>query len=300
MNLHSIAFFIALCLFAIHGYAQTATIEISVKRLEYNKKNTSPFPGVGIFSISRGDSKLDGAKCPDKSSSTGIITCSIPCNPGDSSVMQIKVIPPSDQDYLAGWITPGFIEAEIVKCKAKPKTLTMVYEDARYALRKFIRATFYASASNNSGNDGLPEAISIDSAVIAKVTALSSSQSGRLALIETYKLATETASMPSLQSYKLTSDQQRLSEALAKWQILSKSALIQSKVKRTAMNLGSKAKPTTDLTTYLSNLHALDIALQNSAQSQEQILLSDDIKALSESASTGKAAAHVTDILKAW
>ena len=215
----------------------TATLRITVEKRIYGEKTSRPLHGVGTFDLIRGSAALDGAKCPDKSGPTGQVTCVIPCKRTDSIPMVLRVRPPSDQDVLAGWVAPVAKDIEVDKCVVKPTTLTMVYEDARFALNEFLSKQYFAAGSGGGGGGGGTIAgkfwigeVTNESAVVAKFSAASGTPIGRAELLEVHRLATEAASAPFLQSADLPPEDKRLADALARWQVLTKSALLSSQV----------------------------------------------------------------------
>lgn len=291
----------------------TATLRITVEKRVYGENVSRPFQGVGTFDLVRGASKLDGAKCPDKSGPTGQLTCTIPCKHNDAIPMLVRVKPPSNQDSLAGWVTPSALDIEVNKCAVKPTTVTMLYEDARFALNQFLGKQYFAASGTGgpgkgpSGSTPIGKSwiakINEDPTVAAKLTATSDTAVGRAELIELHKIATEAASAPSLQSSDLSPEEKELASALARWQVLSKSALLKAQISKAVPQREWSLvllTPTTDLAKYQANLTHADDILSRVTKSSAQLRLADDVKTLKATPSIGKEAVAAERIISGW
>lgn len=310
MNLH----LVASCALAIVGIAdassqtKTVTFQIAVEKHVLGEGAPRPFHGVGTFDLLRGSSPLDGARCPDKSNAEGRVTCVVPCKDDDSIPMVVRVRPPSDQDALAGWVAPSVKDVEVAKCVIRPTKLTMVYEDARFALNELLSKKYFAASGGgvSTGSASLKvwvTAITKDSSVAAKVAATAKTSTGRLELLQLHQLATSAASAPNLQKSNLSMEERELTDALAKWQVLSKSALLESQMTLTlspAQQSKYKIQPTTDLATYRLNLIQADEALAHAPRSSSQLRLADDVKTLKALPATGRGAAPADKIINSW
>ena len=293
-----------------HAQKASATLRITVAKQVFGEQAARPFQGVGTFDIVRGGIKLDGAVCPDKSGPTGHVTCTIPCKRDAADSMVVRVKPPSDQDVLAGWVTPASQDIQITKCNVKPIAVTMLYEDARMALNDLLSKQYFAAGSGVTGGGGGSkpgkswiDEITRNPAVTARIASTSGTPSGKAELIVLYRFATEASSAPSLQTSDLSQEEQNLVATLAKWQLLSKSALLESQIAR-AVPVGERGQlrltATTDLETYRANLTLADQILNKAPKSSSQLRLVDDIKTLKAIPSTGKDAAAATKIIDKW
>ncbi|UUZ70083.1 hypothetical protein LP416_13330 [Polaromonas sp. P2-4] len=129
-----------------------AKLEIRVVKRIYTDANQKPFPGVGLFDLIRGRAKLEGASCPDKSNASGTVYCSIKCRGDEKDPVTIRVQPPTNQDHLAGWVTPPGTDVELRGCALSPSVITARYEDARYALNNALLENKFAVAPLGSGS----------------------------------------------------------------------------------------------------------------------------------------------------
>ncbi|MBI5722079.1 MAG: hypothetical protein HZC37_30775 [Burkholderiales bacterium] len=288
---------------------KTATLRISVEKLAYGEAAPKPFQGVGVFDLFRGASRLDGAKCPDRSGPSGQVVCTIPCNANDATAMVVRVKPPSDQDGLAGWVTPSVRDVEVVRCVVKPATVAMTYEDAKMALNKMLSKQYFAAGGVGSGSgSGSAEEIWIqqisgNTPLAAVLGKQATTASGRKLIFELHELATEAASAPSLQSANLSAEEKALAESLARWQVLAKSALLQARL-RQALSAEQQGqillRPTADLAQYRAILEAADVLLTQGNRSASQMRLADDVKALRSTPTVGKDAAAAANVIRAW
>ncbi len=311
MNLHLVVRCALAIAFIADASAQTkaVTFQIAVEKHVPGEGTPRPFHGVGTFDLLRGTSPIDGARCPDKSNAAGQVTCVVPCKHDDAIPMVVRVRPPSDQDALAGWVAPSAKDIEVTKCVIKPTKLTMVYEDARFALNELLSKQYFA-ASGEAGGVGSGAAqkiwvtlITKDSSVAAKVAATAKTSAGRLELLQLHQLATKAASAPNLQTSNLSMEERELTDALARWQVLSKSALLESQVSQAlspAQQGTLRIVPTTDLATYRLNLIRADEALTNAPRSSSQQRLADDVKTLKALPATGGGAAPADKIINSW
>jgi hypothetical protein len=302
--------------FCVHANAQQATVKltINVVKQAYGDKAVKPFPGVGVFDLLRGKGKLDGAACPDRSGQRGELSCTIPCNRDADDAMVVRVRPPSDQDALAGWVTPAPQDIRVSRCGISPASVTMRYEDARYALNEFLSKQYFASSSGSAGSGGGGKPIATtetwidifkqDPNLASKIAGTTATPSGKADIADLYRIATEAAKTPDLQSSKLTKEERDQASALAMWQVLSKSALLRSQI-NTALPPNQRAhfsfQPTTDVATYRASLMTADRLLSEIAnKNPEQLRLADDIKTLKSLPSTGKEAAGAVSIIENW
>ena len=103
---------------------------------------------------------------------------------------------------------------------------------------------------------------------------------------------------------KLTSVEVEENRALAKWQILSTSALLRAKLTKTIPESQLsviKFDATVDLASYLTGLGKADTLLSDiKDKTPEQLKLADDIKTLRSMPVTGKKAQAVLPILEQW
>lgn len=313
MNLHLVARSVLAIAFIANATAQTKTVtfQIAVEKHVLGEGAPRPFHGVGTFALLRGSSPIDGARCPDKSNAEGRVTCVVPCKHDDAIPMVVRVRPPSDQDALAGWVAPSAKDIEVAKCVIRPTKLTMVYEDARFALNELLFKQYFAARSETGGGgtgSGASRKIWVtvitkDPSVAAKVAATARTTAGRLELLQLHQLATKAASAPNLQTSNLSTEERELTDALARWQVLSKSALLESQVSQTlspAQQGKLKIVPTTDLATYRLNLIRADEALTNAPRSSTQQRLADDVKTLKALPATGGGAAPADKIINSW
>lgn len=288
---------------------KVATLHISVEKLSYGDAIPKPFQGVGTFDLFRGSAKLDGANCPDKSGPSGRVVCTIPCKPNDTIAMVVRVKPPSDQDVLAGWVTPTGLDVEVARCAVKPASVSMRYEDARFALNKRLSQQYFAAGASGTGEGSdingkvWISQISDSTPLVAVVGKQAATASGRAQLIELHDLATEAARTPSLQSPAISAEDKALAESLAKWQVLTKSALLQAQI-RQALPATQQANlsitPTANLAQYRANLDAVDLLLARGPKSATQIKFADDIKALRSVQSVGKDATEAANVMRTW
>jgi hypothetical protein len=285
---------------------KTATLHISVERLSYGEVAPKPFQGIGTFDLFRGSSKLDGATCPDKSGPSGRVVCTIPCKADDAVAMVVRVKPPSDQDVLAGWVTPAGRDVEVTRCAVKPAAVSMTYEDAKLALNKLLSKEYFATGGGGGGsmaNGGWIGKISGNSPLAAVLGKQATTASGRAQLIELHNLATAASSAPSLQSTDLSLEDKMIAESLAKWQVLTKSALLRAQVQQALpgeQQIQLLLVPTTDLAKYRANLDAADLMLKRISNSASQMKLADDVKALRSISSIGKDAAAADKVIRTW
>lgn len=298
----------------VSAQSNKVAFQITVEKRVYGERAPQPFHGVGTFDLVQGTAPLVGASCPNKSNAAGQLTCLIPCKASDTLPLLIRVRPPSDQDTLGGWVAPTAQEVEVKKCIAKPAKLTMLYEDARYALNDFLSKQYFAKGSSQGGGTGgggsgnvagklwLTE-IAEGSAVAVNVSASAKTPDGREDLLQLHKLATEAARAPELRSANLTPEDRKVSEALARWQILSKSALLESQVSQAlpaADQSRLKITPTTDLSKFRFNLIEVDAALKAAPRSSAQQRLSDDVSTLKSLPATGAGAAAANKVIETW
>lgn len=283
-----------------------AKLEIKVIKKAYGDEVPKPFVGVGVFDILRGRVKLEGAQCPDKSGASGGMNCSIPCQANQDTPITIRIKPPSDQDHLAGWVTPAAQDIELRGCKLTPQLVTMKYDDAKYALNELIVNKY---AANGTPITNMPDhwvGLFKTNPVLATRVAVGATASakGRGDLVDIYRFAGEGAKAFDSGSNKLTSVEVEESRALAKWQILSTSALLKAKLTKTIpeSQLGvMKFDATVDLSSYLANLSKADTLLSEiKDKTPEQLKLADDIKTLRAMPVTGKNAQTALPILEQW
>jgi len=183
----------------------------------------------------------------------------------------------------------------------------MTYEDAKLALNKFLSKQYFAAGTSGggstAGNSGWIGQISGNTPLAAVLGKQATTASGRAHLIELHTLATEAASIPSLQTSDLSAEDKALAESLAKWQVVSKSALLRAQVEQ-ALPGEEKGQfllaPTTDLAKYRANLDAADLLLKRSSNSAAQMKLADDVKALRSIPSIGKDAAAADKVIRTW
>lgn len=292
---------------AVSANAQetTATLRISVVKQVLGESAARPFQGVGVFDLVRGGIRLDGAKCPDKSGPTGQLTCTIPCKRDAKDAMVVRVKPPSDQDVLAGWVTPASQDVQVERCALKPTTVTMLYEDARVALNDLLSKQYFANVGGggNQPDKSWIAEITRNPGVAGQIAKTSGTATGKAELMDLHRYATEAASSPYLQSKDLSPEQKDLAIALAKWQLLSKSALLESQISKAVppdQRDQLRLTPTTDLATYRANLTLADQILTKVPKSSSQLRLVDDIKTLKAMPSTGKDAAAAAKIIDKW
>lgn len=300
---------ITFALFSVTAYGEPATakLEIKVFKRTLGDKNPKPFPGVGVFALLRGHSKLDGASCPDISGATGSVNCTIPCSETQNTPVIIRVKPPSDQDHLAGWVTPPAQDIELLGCKLAPQVVSMKYDDAKYALNELIIANKYAAASSPDGKnpDQWIAVFKTNPALPARTaTVATATAKGRGDLVRVYQIASEGAKEYDPQASKLTGDEIEQSQAFMKWLILSKSALLGSKLERIvpASSRGTfKFQPTNDKATYLSNLKQADDLLSGiKDKTPDQLKFADDIKTLQSMPASGNDAQSALPIIQQW
>lgn len=288
------------------GQTSSTKLEIKVTKRTYGDETPKPFIGVGVFDLLRGRSKFEGASCPDKSGAGGGINCSIPCQKDQDTPITIRVRPPSDQDHLAGWVTPAPQDVELRGCTLVPQLLTMKYDDAKYALNNLL-INKYASAGVPSGNtsDQWIDLFKSNPTLATKVAAgATASSSGRSDLLDIYRYASEGSKAYKLPTTKLSAEDAEASLALMKWQILSKSALLGAQVEKSvpASQRGRiKIEATGDVASYLVSLKIADTLLSDiKAKSPEQLKLADDIKTLRSMPVTGKDAEAAFPIIQQW
>lgn len=296
----------------VNAQVSKVILEITVEKRAYGQQATQPFHGVGTFDLLLGATPLEGASCPSRSNSAGKVTCVVPCKDNDILPMLIRVRPPSDQDSLGGWVTPTAQDVEVVNCVARPANLTMLYEDARYALDNFLSNRYFAKVNHHIEGDSTAitkswvTAISDDtetSAITAEILAHGKTSAGREEIFQLHKLATEASKAPELQNFNLSPQDKELTKALARWQILSKSALLQSQISQTLPSTKQselKLTPTTDLSTYRQYLALADAALEEAERSSEQQKLADDVSTLRSLPAIGPGAAAANQIIEAW
>lgn len=284
----------------------TVVLKIKVIKQAYGDKQLRPFAGIGIFDVLRGKSKLDGASCPDRSGPSGEISCTIPCGQHVREVMTVRVKPPSDQDSLAGWVTPAAQDVELQGCTLAPQAVTMKYDDARYALNEFLLQQQFASAPTpGAKTDPWMDIAAASSMINVKLAKGSLSiESNQSALVHAYLLAITGAKSPELQSVKLAGEEREQAMALANWQVLSKSALLGLQIHK-VVPLSQRGKiqfsPTADVITYRANLLLADQLLGDiSVKTAGQLRLLDDIKTLKALPATGKGADAAVGIIETW
>lgn len=312
MSLHlSVGTFALLIVIGVQAGAQTTkvTLQISVEKRVYLQRDTQPFHGVGTFDLLQGNGLLAGASCPSKSDAAGRIACVIPCKASDQVPMLVRVRPPSDQDSLSGWVAPTAQDVEVKRCVAKPAAVTMLYEDARIALNEFLSKQYFAKGAGTGGVSGTSSQkfwvteITEGSAVAAKVSATAKTDAGRQDLLQLHKLATEAARAPALQTSNMSAQDRELAEALAKWQILSKSSLLESQISKAlpASEQGKiKFTPTTELSKFRINLTEADAVLKDAPRSVAQQRLADDVSTLKSLPASGGGAAAANKIIGGW
>jgi hypothetical protein len=293
--------------------AQTkhAVLEITVQKRVFLEEQPRSFQGVGLFGLSRGANKIEGASCPDHSGPTGKVRCTIPCTAKDGNPMVIRVKAPTDQDLLVGLVTPVAVDVEVRKCTIKPAKLVMLYEDAKQALDTLLARKFVASAQSQPGGTKPPASswswigeVKRNPSTLQLVSASASSAEGRADLIAIHRYATLAAAAPALQEPDQSQQAKALADFLAQWQVLSKSALLEAKVAQVYPQKlwGSKTvSPTTDLASYRASLANADALIANSpSKSGDQLRLFDDIKTLKGMPSTGKDAVAANKVLESW
>lgn len=186
----------------------------------------------------------------------------------------------------------------------------MLYEDARYALNEFLSKQYFAKGTSQGGGAGGSAAgklwvtqIAEGSAVAVNVSASAKTSDGREDLLQLHKLATEAARVPELRSANLSPEDRQLSEAIARWQILSKSALLEAQVSQAlppSAQTKLKITPTTDLSKFRFNLTEVDAALRVAPRSSAQQRLSDDVSTLKSLPATGAGAAAANKVIETW
>jgi hypothetical protein len=290
------------------GENSVATLEIKVMKRAYGEHAEKPFSGVGVFDLLRGRTRLEGARCPDRSGVTGGVICSIPCQADRHSPVTIRVQPPSDQDSLAGWVTPAPKDIELRGCKLTPRAVTMRYDDAKYALNQLIVIAVAELSPDKrapSRGDAWIVVLKDDPEIVSKVTAeATSSMKFRVNLLNIYRLASEGTKAYTLPVSQQSSSAILEGQALAKWQLLAKGALLSSQLERTVPALqrnSIKLRPTDDLATYEAYLSEADTLLATiKDKNVEQQKLSDDIKTLRALPATGKEAVDAFAIIQQW
>lgn len=309
MKLFVFAFSIAVSVLLVAGarsQTSSAKLEIHVVKRTYGDGNPKPFVGVGVFDLQRGKSKFEGASCPDKSGAGGAINCSIPCQADQETPITIRVKPPSDQDHLAGWVTPAAQDVELRGCKLVPQLITMKYDDAKYALNDFLLSK-YAFASPNTGKGQEPwiDIFKSNPKLAAEVAASAkASANGRSDLFNIYRLASESSKAYMMPTSKLSASETEESRALTKWQILSKSALLTAQWEKTVPQNergNIKIVASDDIASYVANLKNADGVLSNiKNKTPDQLKLADDIKTLRSMPVTGKDALDALPIIQEW
>lgn len=296
--------------------SQTKTIDLKIRVVKqaWGDKQPRPFSGVGVFDLIRGNTKLEGAACPDRSGVTGELACKIPCKPDADDVMTLRVRPPSDQDALAGWVTPPPQDVQVQRCSVAPALITMQYQDARFALNELLSKKYFATASGGGGAGGTTqtplaepwlELLKGSNVGLTKfASGKATTSTGRADLAKLYRVASEGTKLPgSLAADESPADHEQAA-ALAKWQLLSKSALLEAQVNKTlpAAQRGQiQLSATADLMKYRADLSAADRLLSNLPnKSPEQLRLSDDIKTLKALPATGTGAAPAAAIIEKW
>jgi hypothetical protein len=289
-----------------------ATLSISVQKRTLNDDAPKPFQGVGTFDITRGSVKVEGATCPDHSGPGGQVRCTIPCKVADNDSMVFRVKAPSDQDVLVGYIAPVSVDVEVRKCAVKPATVTMLYEDAKHALDRLLKRKFTTADTAGgwgggnftySGGSWIDE-IRRNPAAVKAASGSAASPEGRADLIAIHRYATLAAANVELQMPDQSAQTKALVDALAEWQVLTKSTLLEARMSQIypkgswgTMKLGA----TTDLTSYRAYLANADEFVGKAPNKSGDLLrLGDDIKTLKSTPSTGKDAAAATTILEGW
>jgi len=298
--------------FASEIGAQTNKVvfQISVEKRAYGEIAPQPFRGVGTFDLLQGAGPLQGASCPNKSNAAGQLTCTVPCKFSDTLPVLIQVKPPSDQDSLGGWVAPTMQEIEVKKCVAKPATVTMLYEDARYALNEFLYKQYFAKGTSPGATGGGGAAsdiwvteISEGSRIATNISATAGTADGREELVKLHILATAAARAPELQNSNLSSDRRIYAEGLARLQILSKSSLLQAQLAQALQRSEQSRReltPTTNLVKFRLNLYEADGVLKRASKSSAQQRLSDDVSTLKSLPATGPGAAAANKVIEAW
>ncbi|MCF8149666.1 MAG: hypothetical protein K9K30_02200 [Burkholderiaceae bacterium] len=287
------------------GQVSNAKLEIRVMKRPYGENTSRPFVGVGVFDLLRGGSKVEGASCPDKSGISGGVNCFIPCQADQNTPITIQVKPPSDQDHLAGWVTPAAQIVELRGCKLVPQLVTMKYDDAKYAINDILTKYAVANHPNSNTSDQWIEAFKSDSTQAAKVAEeATTSASGRNDLLSIFRFASEGSKAYKLPRNKLSADEAEESLTLTKWQILSKSALLGAQVEKIVpenQRRMIKFEVTGDVTSYLTSLQKADSLLSAiKEKTPEQRKLADDIKTLRSMPVTGMDAQAALPIIQQW
>lgn len=253
---------------------------------------------------------MDGASCPDKSNQRGEVRCKIPCKKTSKDVMVIRVRPPSDQDFLAGWVTPAHQDVQVSGCNLVPAVITMRYEDARVALNKLVRSQYFAAATLPGGGGGGSAAswswllIANNPTLAAKLGTTANTADGRAAVADLYRIASEASKTPDFNSGKLSPEERKEYDALIQWQVLSKNMLLAAKLRSTLPPEhwnNYEFELTSDLSVYRENLDTAERLLKSlPSKTPEQLKLFDDVKTLKALPTTGKEAAPAAAIIDTW
>lgn len=288
--------------------AQTETVLLKIRVLKqaWNATTQQPFPGIGVFELMRGNDKLSGANCPDHSGSNGEVLCRVPCKRTDELPMTVRVRPPADQDKLAGWVIPPAQDVRVQRCTVSPEQVTMRYDDARYALNDM--AAQYLAQAGGTPAAGAAWAVLAERAPdsAARLAAdMARSAEGRAVLAAMAELpGPQQSGGAGLPLFGIVGKPDAGAMALERWQVLSKSALLQSRVDELlpqTQRAGLDLAPTTELGRYKANLGAAERAVfQIEKKNTEQARLADDIKWLREASADSKNTARGDMVMKNW
>ena len=289
-----------------------ARLEIRVVKRVYLDPTMKPFAGVGLFDLVRGKTRMDGAACPEKSNGAGSVSCQVKCKADEKDLITIRVLPPTNQDHLAGWVTPPPIDVELRGCVLTPATITARYEDARYALNNTILQINLASLGPGDvsvrgvrgGDTVWKDILSKPQPVFWRVSVAAKTTQGRKALFEILRYSNEGAKAYNVSPSKLTPSELAEKRALSEWETLTKNALLLSQFGRAippSQRSRTQLLLTSDRLGYLSNLKELDQALDDlKSKTPGQQKLSDDVKALRSLPSSGNEAKRSLQILEQW
>lgn len=300
---------------AADGDAETS-LQIKVVKRAYSHSEPRPFQGVGMFDVVRGTAKMDGANCPDKSNAAGVVRCRLKCDAKSKEVVTLRVQPPTNQDHLAGWVTPTAISVELKGCKLTPSEVIARYEDARFALENTLIGNNFAALSTGVGLGGggggqsgaAPAWTAIlrnatRNAAFGDVSAAQKSSNGRKALFDVARFATEGSVAYTGDIGRLTAAEAEEKKALAQWEALSKNGLLLSQFERTVPGTtqGARLALSSDPAKYLENLRQADETLAAiKDKTPEQRKLADDIKALRALPAMGFDARPSLQIMQEW
>jgi len=184
----------------------------------------------------------------------------------------------------------------------------MKYEDARFALQKLVSEILIAADGNTAGRRVVSRAawstvFDSDPALATEsATSAAASSKGRAQLTAVYRIASEGTKAQAFQSPIQPSAVRLEADALGKWQVLVKSALLEAQAAKAPLALqGVSLSATSDVGAYKKMLRAAQRALEASFEkTPEQLQLAVDIKALGALPATGKGAAPAIEIIENW